>query len=116
MNFFNVILTGIITRKREFAVLQSIGMTGKQLKTMLVCEGLLYALGAGLLSLILSVVLGPFAGAAVENVFWFFTYHFTVTPILLLLPVFALLGALTPLAVYRSVAHLTIVERLRETN
>ncbi len=116
LNFFNAILTGIITRKREFAVLQSIGMTGKQLKTMLVCEGLLYALGAGLLSLILSVILGPFAGAAVENVFWFFTYHFTVTPILLLLPVFALLGALTPLAVYRSVAHLTIVERLRETN
>ena len=40
------ILTGIIARKREFAVLQSIGMTGKQLKTMLVYEGLLYALGA----------------------------------------------------------------------
>ena len=36
LNFFNAILTGIITRKREFAVLQSIGMTGKQLKTMLV--------------------------------------------------------------------------------
>ncbi len=43
LNFFNAILTGIITRKRELAVLQSIGMTGKQLKTMLVCEGLLYA-------------------------------------------------------------------------
>lgn len=47
LNFFNAILTGIITRKREFAVLQSIGMTGKQLKTMLVYEGLFYALGPG---------------------------------------------------------------------
>ena len=46
LNFFNAILTGIIARKREFAVLQSIGMTGKQLKTMLVYGGLLYALGA----------------------------------------------------------------------
>ncbi len=46
LNFFNAILTGIITRKREMAVLQSIGMTGKQLKTMLVCEGLLYALSS----------------------------------------------------------------------
>ena len=45
LNFFNAILTGITVRKREFAVLQSIGMTGKQLKTMLVYEGLLYALG-----------------------------------------------------------------------
>ena len=28
LNFFNAILTGIITRKREFAMLQSVGMTG----------------------------------------------------------------------------------------
>ena len=39
LNFFNAIRTGIIARKREFAVLQSIGMTGKQLKAMLVYEG-----------------------------------------------------------------------------
>ena len=29
LNFFNAILTGILARKRELAVLQSIGMTGK---------------------------------------------------------------------------------------
>lgn len=38
LNFFNAVLTGIITRRREFAVLQSIGMTGGQLKKMLVLE------------------------------------------------------------------------------
>lgn len=37
-----------------------------------------------------------------------------MTPILLLAPVFALPGWLVPLAVYRSVSRLTIVERLRE--
>ena len=46
LNFVNAILTGIITRKREFAMLQSIGMSGRQLKGMLVCEGLLYVIGA----------------------------------------------------------------------
>ena len=50
LNFFNAILTGILARKRELAVLQSIGMTGKQLKTMLVYEGLFYALGAAAIS------------------------------------------------------------------
>ena len=115
LNFFNAILTGIITRKREFAMLQSVGMTGKQLKTMLVYEGLFFALGAGFLSLILAIVLSPLAGTALSNMFWFFTYHFTVTPILLLLPVFALLGTLVPLVIYRFVAKSTIVERLRET-
>ena len=116
LNFFNAILTGIITRKREMAVLQSIGMTGKQLKTMLVCEGLLYALSSVLLSLVLAVVLGPLAFSALQSMFWFFTYRLTLTPFLIVAPVFALLGVLVPLAVYRSVSKATIVERLREVD
>ena len=114
LNFFNAILTGILARKRELAVLQSIGMTGKQLKTMLICEGVLYALGALLLALVLAVVLGPAAFSALETLFWFFTYRFTLVPIGVLLPVFLLLGTLVPLGVYQSVARHTIVERLRE--
>ena len=115
LNFFNAILTGIITRKREFAMLQSVGMTGKQLKTMLVYEGLFYALGAGLLSLFLALILGPLMRITMSNMFWFFTYRFTIMPILLLLPVFVLLGVLVPLIIYRFAAKATIVERLRET-
>ena len=38
LNFFNAILTGITSRRRELAVLQSIGMTGQQLRTMLALE------------------------------------------------------------------------------
>ena len=45
LNFFNAILTGIIARQRELAVLQAVGMTGRQLRSMLIWEGLLYALG-----------------------------------------------------------------------
>ena len=115
LNFFNAILTGIITRKRELAVLQSIGMTGGQLKRMLVWEGLLYALGSVLLALVLALVLGPIAFSALQSMFWFFTYRFTLAPILATAPVFALLGSLVPLAVYRSVAKHTIVDRLRDS-
>ena len=69
LNFFNAILTGIIARKREFAVLQSIGMTGRQLKTMLVYEGLFYTLGAVIISLVLTLALGPAAFTAVGSLF-----------------------------------------------
>ena len=116
LNFFNAILTGIIARKREFAVLQSIGMTGRQLKAMLVYEGLFYALGAAVISLILTLALCPVAFTAVGSLFWFFTYRLTLTPFLIVVPVFALLGVLVPLAVYRSVSKSTIVERLREVD
>ena len=115
LNFFNAIFTGIMVRRREFAVLQSIGMTGKQLKTMLVYEGLFYALGAVVAALTLAVVFSPLLGTAMSSLFWFVTYRFTAVPILAVLPAFALLGVLVPLAVYRSVAKRTIVERLRET-
>lgn len=114
LNFINAILTGILARKRELATLQSIGMTGTQLKTMLVCEGLYYTLLALGLALVLTLAGGSLVGDTVTGIFWFFTYRFTAAPILLLAPVFALLGAAAPLAVYRSVARFTIVERLRE--
>ena len=116
LNFINAVLTGILTRKRELAVLQSIGMTGKQLKTMLVYEGLYYTLLALLLSLVLTVCLGPLVGNTVGSIFWFFTYRLTVTPILLILPVFLVLGVLTPLWTYRAAAKHTIIERLREAD
>ena len=66
------------------------------------------------IALILAVVFSPLLGGALSSLFWFVTYRFTVAPILAVLPAFALLGVLVPLAVYRSVAKHTIVERLRE--
>ena len=113
LNFINAVLTGILARKREFAVLQSVGMTGKQLKQMLVFEGLYYTMLSVALSLVLSAALGPLMGSFC-SVFWFFTYRFTVLPVLVVTPLFLLLGLLVPLLTYRSVARFTIVERLRE--
>ena len=115
LNFFNAILTGILVRRREFAVLQSIGMTGAQLKQMLVWEGLYYAMLATLLSLVLSVAAGPLVAVVLSKMFWFFSYHFTILPVLCLVPVFAALGAGLPLMMYHYVSKHSIVERLRQT-
>lgn len=114
LNFLNAVLTGILARKREFAVLQSIGMTGQQLKGMLVWEGLYYTLGAIGLSLVICALSAPLVGPALSSMFWFFTYHFTLLPVLYVAPLFALLGVILPLLVYRKLARQTIVERLRD--
>lgn len=113
LNFFNAILTGIIARQRELAVLQAVGMTGRQLRAMLIWEGLLYALGAAGLALILTLTLGPIAFQAVEGLFWFFTYHLNLTPFLFIIPLFALLGAGIPVITGHEMAKRTVVERLR---
>ena len=114
LNFLNAVLTGILARRREFAVLQSVGMTGKQLKQMLVTEGLYYALGAVVVSLGLTVLMGPLLEKLMGSMFWFFTYRFTVAPILMVAPVFAVLGVVVPLVTYHFAARKSIVERLRE--
>jgi len=53
MNFINVMLTGVYARRGELAVMESIGMTGKQVRRMLVYEGAYY--GFVTLALILSL-------------------------------------------------------------
>ncbi len=113
LNFINAVLTGILARKRELAMLQAVGMTGKQMNTMLVYEGLYYTMLSAALALVLSAALGPLAGSLC-SAFWFFTYRFTVLPVLMVIPLFLLLGILIPLWMYRCVNRRTIVERLRE--
>ncbi len=114
LNFFNAVLTSILSRRREFAVMQSIGMTGKQLKKMLVCEGLFYALGSLALAFGLVIVFGPMLSGVFESMFWFFEYKFVIWPIFVLIPIFTLLGFAIPRLVYRVVEKQTLVERLRE--
>ena len=115
LNFLNAILTGMIARRREFAVLQSVGMTRRQLKRMLVYEGLLYTFAAIVISLILVVASEPFMGKMIEKMFWFFRFQYTIGPVVLAALIFTVIGAGVPLVVYRVVGKQTIVERLRET-
>ncbi|MBD5523772.1 MAG: ABC transporter permease [Lachnospiraceae bacterium] len=114
LNFLNAILTGILTRRKEFAVLQSVGMTGRQLNTMLMIEGVIFAGSSVVITLLMSIVLAPLVRNVLEDMFWFFNYRFTVVPVAAIAPVFALLGASLPLAAYRYVAKKSVVERLRE--
>lgn len=115
LNYFNAILTGIMTRRREFAMLQSVGMTWRQLKKMLILEGVYYAIGAGILSILIAMIISPLLGNLLETVFWFFSYRFVIWPVFAIIPVFLLLGIILPVVIYHFAERQTIVERLRET-
>ena len=114
LNFFNAMMTGILSRRREFAVLQAVGMTNRQLKTMLIYEGLFYAMSSVAVAFILSLAVGPLAGKMLGSMFWFFEYRFTILPVLLTIPVFLLLGWLIPCMMYDNAAKCSVVEQLRD--
>ena len=115
LNFLNAVLTSILSRRREFAVLQAVGMTNRQLNAMLMTEGLLYALLAAAVSLALSLLAGAAMRTVVSDVLWFFTYRFSLLPLAVLTPVFLLLGLTLPAACCRTAQRQSIVDRLRQT-
>ena len=114
LNYFNAVMAGILARKNEIAVLQAIGMTGKQVKEMLTTEGLIYSAGSWVIALALSLAFVPLLNTAASNIFWFYSEHFTITPIILILPLMVLLGICIPLASYKGLSRASIVERIRE--
>ena len=115
LNFINSMLTSIVTRRREFAMLQSIGMTGKQLRKMLCLEGLYYAIGTILFSLVFGILcsLAIVQSAAVS--LWFFSYQFIIWPLFAAYPVLLMLALVIPFIAYNRTMQQSIVERLRET-
>ncbi len=115
LNFINAVITGIIARKREFAMLQSIGMTNRQLQKMLIIEGVSYVGIAGIISLVLGSLIAWRLLSAFNHMLAFFEYHFQILPFLIMLPLLFLVAVIAPLAAYRRIQKKSIVERLRET-
>lgn len=77
-------------------------------------EAVCNPVGAGSISLLLSAVINPLAGRIFENAYWFYSYRFTMTPVLLAIPAFALLGCVIPAIMYKQSTKRSIVECLRE--
>lgn len=116
LNFVNAILTGIFARRRELAVLQSIGMTGRQLKEMLITEGLYYTIGSILLSAALTAVLIPVISLSKNGIMSLFHFKISPVPMLVTLVFFVILGISLPVLTYRACSKQTVVERLSIDN
>ncbi|MCO1604123.1 FtsX-like permease family protein [Desulfosporosinus nitroreducens] len=115
LNFINAILTSILTRRKEFAMLQSIGMTRKQLVKMLCFEGRYYATLTATSSVVLSIACSLLIVRPLCGQIWFTSYHFVFWPLLIVLPLLFVLGIFVPLIAYHTTDKQSIVERLRET-
>lgn len=115
INFTNMMVTNIITRRHEFAAMQSIGMTNRQLRRLIMDEGLYYAAGADVIGGLLAAVLGM---TVLKNVLnspsmWYFTLRFTLVPALFIAVIYLILAAVIPVVVLHFFNKGSVVERLR---
>ena len=116
LNFINSMLTAIVSRQKEFAMIQSIGMTKRQLRCMLIDEGLCYAVS----TLAASYVLGTLGIAigirAMVSGDWTATFHFTLIPLVICTPILIIFAILIPYICFKNLEKQSIVERLRATD
>ena len=114
LNFTNVIITSIISRRQEFATIQSIGMTSKQLRKMLIFEGLYYALITFMVVFLIGLPITYLGVNSFAGQMSFFSYHFTLTPIVICMPILIAIAVLVPVIGFRNIKNTSVVERLRE--
>ena len=112
LNFVNSMVTAIVSRRREFAMIQSVGMTKKQLCQMLIYEGLSYAgITLALSYLISALAVGVGIRAMVAG--GFTTFHFTLLPLVICTPILLVFAVLIPYLCFKNLEKQSIVERLR---
>lgn len=113
LNYLNMMAASIQNRLKEFAILESIGMTTKQIRQMIILEGLDYAI----ISLVLSVIAGIPLSYIVFNGLNVYSLPFVVpwfNNLVLFLGVL-LICVSVPVILLKKINRLTIIEQLRQS-
>lgn len=113
INFINVMVTGVFARRRELAVMESVGMTKKQVKRMLVFEGSYY----GGISLALLFTVGNAMTYLIAHMACqiadYAVFHYPIGLMCMITVVIMAVCTCVPVLVYRSLSKESVTERLR---
>lgn len=113
-NLINTILTSIYARKIELAMLESIGMTKKQIIRMITFEGLYYALFTILITSTIGSILVKLLVKGFGSDMWYFVYDYKLNPLIYSSLGLIIVGIIIPNICYRIISKMSIIERLRE--
>ena len=111
-NYLNMMSESIQNRSKEFAILESVGMTRKQIKKMIVFE----SLGYSILSIVIALIIGLPACYYVFTNFNIYgiPFVFPVIKTLLLFIAIIIVCVVTSLFVFSKSKSETIIELLRK--
>ncbi len=114
LNFINTMSANILNRQKEFAAMESIGATRRQVQRMIVWEGFWYFASTMFLSLTVGSAADILLFAAIQSSLGFGAFHYPAVPFALyMLLALALCGAIAA-AIYQKTGNSSIVQRLRE--
>lgn len=112
LNYLNMMSASVQNRSKEFAVLESIGMTGKQIKKMVVSESLCYAI----LSIVVAIIIGlPASYFAFENFnVYGLPFSFPIAIDVLLFLIVIAVCVISIILILRKTKNESIIELLRQ--
>ena len=112
MNFGNTMIAAIISRSHELALLEAVGMTETQQKKSLIKDGIRYFIFTSVFSILLSGIINVTAVKAFVNNLPMFSWHFSLTSLVICLPVILIIILIIPAAAYKRLRRKSVVERL----
>ena len=111
-NYLNSMITSIITRRREFALMSCVGMTSKQLTFMVIAEGLIYMMITVMFTLTFGLVIEKGALCFVSRVFEYISDTMQIKAILFCVPILAILAIMVPYAAFNATKEKSAIEKL----
>ena len=112
INVINTMLTSIISRKLEFSMLESIGMTNSQSKKMILFEGMYYIILTAVLVIPLGLV-ASFLAPMMLPIYGGFKIGIYLVSVIVAMSIISIIMLVVPLIGYRNISKESIVERLR---
>ena len=112
INFVNVMLTGVVERKNEFAIMESIGTTKKQIRKILTLEGGIYALISTLLIMTFGNAFLMLVADAVPHMANYAVFKYPVALVIGLIAAIFVICLSVPAIVYKATSDETVIERL----
>lgn len=112
INFVNVMLTGVIARKNEFAIMESIGTTKKQIREILMLEGGFYALICTIMLMTLGNAFLLLVANSVTHIADYAKFEYPVLLVICLIAAIFVICLSVPAIVYKATSNETVIERL----
>ena len=113
LNYANTMASSIQNRRLTFSVMESLGMSGKQIKKLLIREGLLYAICSVCITLTVGTGITYMCFQSMN--YMDIPFSIPVIPLVWAIALVMLICVITPLLSYKKLSgNRSIVERLRE--
>lgn len=96
LNFINLTVTSINSRKKETEILHAVGMTAKQLRNMFAWEGMFKLVLTGAFTLTAGQLIMYWVVRLMTGEMWMFTYKFVIWPLAAGIVIFAVIAWLVP--------------------